>query len=203
MKRPLRAMLFIAALGPLASAAQESPEAPWNWTSTSRDGKLALVQTASAPKTCVVKCLKDPGQEVVWQANSCITTRDKVRIVSDDCERILVIDPSPVDPGTWRNAAVITAFQRAAAKEQILACDIFQTDAKLVHHPKGTQWLKGDLKVPIPAPQLLDSGLVELQLIDGRKMLVGVDGKLVSPTTPAVDNAPAKTPPPKRKPGHK
>lgn len=159
----------------------------WVWTSTSRDARVSLVQTASAPNNCEIRCLRDPGQQEVWKAASCLGTRESVRLVSDDGERILVIDPAPALEGNWRAAAVATAYMRGEPKAQLLASDLFSTDAKLMVFPDSLQWLSGGRKVPVPAPKFVEGSpdRVELQLIDGRKAIVLLDGTLVEGARPA------------------
>jgi len=195
-----------APIPPDASAApvleEPSPEAAkWNWIASTRDGHLSVVQTARTPKVCEVECLRDPGQERLWKETACMGMRDQTRLVSDDGQWMLAIEAAPLEQGSWRAAVVATAYQRGLPKAQLLASDIFADDSKLVRFPESFQWLTGGRKLPVPAPKFVDGApdQVELQLIDGRKAVVRLDGTLVVGARP-VPPAPKPTPKPKVKP---
>lgn len=181
-------VLVAALLVPVAAAAQTPPElAEYSWTSTSRDGKVAVIQEAKAPGACVVRCLRDPGQKEVWRAEVCLARRDQVRVFSDDCERLLLFEVSPQHPGPWGAQVVVTAYERTTAKAQLLLADLFADDKKLVKHPRGTQWLAGDSRVPVPAPDLAEEGpeRVTFKLVDGRAAALAMDGTLLEGKRPA------------------
>jgi len=184
LRLPTAALVLLL---PLASAAQTPPElAEYSWTSTSRDGKVAVIQEATAPGTCVVRCLRDPGQKELWRAELCLARRDQVRVFSDDCERLLLFEVSPQQPGPWGAQVVVTAYERTTPKAQVLLADLFADDKKLVKHKRGIQWLSGDSRVPVPAPELAAEGpeRVAFKLVDGRAAAVALDGTLLEGKRP-------------------
>lgn len=181
---------------PAAVQAEDDPEIlKLNWTTTSRDGVLALIQTATTRSSCEVVCTRDPGQQVLWKSSVCLATRDQVRFLSDDGERVLVIDPFPQEQGSWRNTPVITAYARTQATQQVLASDLKFNEKKLVRRATRFQWLAGDRTVPVPAPKRLenDPNQFGLQLIDGTKAVVSIDGKVTQDKPqPSAKKAPTK-----------
>lgn len=190
-----RLTLLLVALAPLAAQAQTPPElAEFSWTTTSRDGKVAVMQEASAPGACVVRCLRDPGQKEVWRAETCLARRDQARVFTDDCEHLVLFEVAPGKSGPWGSQVVVTAYERTTVKAQVLLTDLFADDKKLVKHKRGLQWLAGDARVPVPAPALVDGepARVVFKLIDGRSAAVGLDGTLLEGKRPA-------PPPPKVK----
>ena len=103
----------LAAGAPAPAAAQPDPQAArFCWTSTSRDGRVAIVQTAAAPLVCELRAVRDPGQQLLWKADACIARRDQVRIASDDGERMLVVEPAPA----------VRSEERRVGKECSLTC---------------------------------------------------------------------------------
>ena len=168
---------------------EPSPEAAkWNWIASSRSGRVSVIQTATSPKVCTVECVRDPGHESLWKANDCLGTREQYHLVTDDGARMLVVEPAPIEQGSWRATIIITAYERGAPKVQLLASDIFTDDGKLVRFPESFQWLTGGRKLPVPPPKLVEgtSDQIELQLIDGRKAVVRFDGTIVSGARPVV-----------------
>ncbi len=180
-------VLIPALLVPFASVAQTPPElAEYSWTSTSRDGKVAVIQEATAPGACVVRCLRDPGQKELWRAEVCLARRDQVRVFTDDCERLLLFEVSPQQPGPWGAQVVVTAYERTTPKAQVLLADLFADDKKLMKHRRGIQWLAGDARVAVPAPDLAAEGpeRVVFKLVDGRAAAVAMDGTLLEGKRP-------------------
>jgi len=181
------ASFLLVLLAPLCVLAQTPPElAQFSWTSTSRDGKVAVIQEASAPGVCVVRCLRDPGQKEVWRAEVCLARRDQARVFSDDGERLLLFEVAP-GKQPWGAQAVVTAYERTTVKAQVLLADLFADDKKLFKHKRGLQWLAGDAQIPVPAPALADDApeRVVFKLIDGRLAAVAMDGTILEGKRPA------------------
>ncbi|HEY3445174.1 MAG TPA: hypothetical protein VGK67_02375 [Myxococcales bacterium] len=181
-----------AATGATGSTEPVAPELPpdpeavkWNWSAKSRDGQVTLTQTSSIARLCKVRAAR--GEQELWTASICMGNRDLAHLVSDDGERVLTVEPAPVVQGSWRAAAVLSAYTRDVLKAQLLASDLFADEKVLAIFPDSLQWLAGARKQPNPPPAYLDGApdQVELTLIDGRKAVVSLDGKVLSGGKPA------------------
>ena len=184
--RPASALPDAEQAGEAAPEPAADPEAvKWHWTATSRDGQVTLSQTAAIARLCKVRYAR--GGEELWSASICLGTRDVTHLISDDGERVLVVEPAPVVQGSWRAAAVVSAYQRSDLKAQLLASDLFADEKVLAVFPDSLQWLAGARKLPDPPPRYLETApdQVELTLIDGRKLVVSLDGKVLSGGKPA------------------
>ena len=177
---------------PDAEATETAPEpAPdpeavkWVWTATSRDGQVKLEQTATIARLCKVRCTR--GGSELWAASICLGNRDVAHLLSDDGDRVLVVDPAPVVQGSWRAATLVSSYVRSDLKAQLLASDLFSDEKALVVFPDSLQWLAGARKQPEPPPRYLEGApdQVELTLVDGRKAVVSLDGKVLSGGRPA------------------
>lgn len=162
------------------------PEAVrWNWSVKSRDGQVVLRQSSTIARLCRVTATRDGAE--LWSASICMGNRDVAHLVSDDGDRVLAIEPAPVVQGSWRAAAVMSAYRRDELKAQLLASDLFEDEKALAVFPDSLQWLSGARKLPDPPPRYLEGApdQVELSLLDGRKAVVSLDGKVLSGGKPA------------------
>ena len=171
---------------PVAPELPPDPQAvKWNWTARSRDGQVTLTQSSTIARLCKFRAAK--GDQELWTASVCLGNRDVAHLVSDDGERVLTVEPAPVVQGSWRAAAVISAYTRDELKAQLLASDLFADEKVLAIFPDSLQWMSGARKQPDPPPKYLEGApdQVELSLIDGRKAVVSLDGKVLSGGKPA------------------
>ncbi|MGC4117076.1 MAG: hypothetical protein QM765_21445 [Myxococcales bacterium] len=68
-----------------------------------------------------------------------------------------------------------------------MASDLFADEKTLAIFPDSLQWMSGARKLPDPAPKYVEGApdQVELSLLDGRKAVVSLDGKVLSGGKPA------------------
>jgi hypothetical protein len=130
---------------------------------------------------------RDAGRPGALVRQHLLGNRDVVHLVSDDGERVLAIEPAPVVQGSWRAAAVMSAYKRDELKAQLLASDLFEDEKGLALFPDSLQWMGGARKLPDPPPRYLEGApdQAEVTLLDGRKVVISLDGKVLSGGKPA------------------
>src|SRR4051794_32115220 len=93
------------------AAAQDLDEGPNDWTIHSGDGKATLHQKGTTPEHCVVSC--SDAEKEVWKSNgACLADKTERKFMSKDCEKLVVMIPSPPRGKSWRQAVVMRVYKR-------------------------------------------------------------------------------------------
>jgi hypothetical protein len=168
-----------------AAPAEELPDL--TWSARSENGRAEVRQTASRTGkelgcsiVSTVKSLLD-GQNVVWQWDTCIATREQLKYVSPDGKRVIVLEPLPESlqgKGNWKDVEVATLYEHGLRVTGMTAGAFVGTpewaQAPSIHFA----WAKGQGGLPGEPPHYTFSGTeIELESADGRSFRLGFDGE--------------------------
>lgn len=172
--------IAVAALcaGGLALADAAASVEDLTWTILSADSAVDLTQTASAPNACRLAAAREGGKTELWTAEVCLATVNHLRFVSNDGEKLIVVEPLPTKLGsTWHNTPVVLLYKRSALERTATAAEMVRNEKKIRQLTRHFYWLEGALNVPGRPPRYLADGSgVEMEAIDGRNVKVRFDG---------------------------
>lgn len=137
-----------------------------NWTTSSRDGAVTLFNT-EVSGGCEVRCEGKDGAIRWSEKGPCVIPKAHLRFVSDDCERVVTIDPKPITARLWQTLPVARVFARSTLAYEVAAGTLV-TDGEAVKRKRG--WLRGLSDVTGEGPVYGEDGkAVVLVTADGNR----------------------------------
>lgn len=138
---------------------------PGTWTSSSRDGAVT-VSSSETSTGCSVRC--EARGEVVWTESSpCRVTRQHLRFVSDDCERVIAFDAAAFGSKSWQTRPVAVVLTRSRLAFEVSAVTVIR-DVEVVRRRHG--WLRGFSDVEGEGPQWrADGSAVVFTTVEGQQ----------------------------------
>lgn len=137
-----------------------------SWATPSRNGEVVLHST-EVSKGCEVRCEKKDGSVLWAETAPCQMPKEHLRFVSDDCERVVTIDPAPITATLWQALPVARVFARSKLEYEVAAVTLF-SDGALMKRSRG--WLRGHSEVAGEGPTYRDDGqAVVLVTVEGKR----------------------------------
>ncbi|MBL8919536.1 MAG: hypothetical protein JNJ54_11785 [Myxococcaceae bacterium] len=137
-----------------------------SWATPSHSGAVVLHST-EVSKGCEVRCEKKDGS-VLWSETApCQMPKEHLRFVSEDCERIVTIDPAPINANLWQTLPIARVFTRSKLEYEVAAVTLV-SDGALMKRSRG--WLRGHSEVSGDGPTYRDDGeAVVLVTVEGKR----------------------------------
>ncbi len=178
-------LILLASAGGEATSVEEL-----NWAVVSMDAAVEVAQTATGKDACRVACRKQGGQQELWAADRCLAHKSQLRFVSNDGDRLMVIDPLPARAGSsWKITPVVFFYRRGELEKALNAGALVRDATKVRELAKHFYWLGGTLSIPGKPPQVrADAAGIELETIDGRALSLRFDATDL-PRDPATASA--------------
>ncbi len=110
-----------------------------NWSTANRDGSVTLYNTELSTG-CELRCEGKDGVVRWSEKGTCTIPKAHLRFVSDDCERVVTIDPMPLSTRMWQTLPVARVFARSKLEYEVAAITVV-SDADKIRHLHG--WLRG------------------------------------------------------------
>jgi hypothetical protein len=172
------------------AAADQATIEDLNWSTVSPDASVELKQTAKTKDVCELNCTAQAGKKQLWSTDLCFATKNHLRFISNDCEKIVLLDPLPQRIGAnWRGAQVAFLYRRTEVEKTASAGSMVKDATKIRELAKHFYWLGGVLGVPGNSAKYREDGTgVDLESIDGKPKTIKFDGS----------EFPREPPPPKR-----
>ncbi len=189
-------ILFAVAAPSAFAASDELTVDDLTWSTVSPNAAIELKQTATALNACHLTCTSDGGSKELWSGEVCLANKNQLRFVSNDGEKVIVLEPLPARLGSsWRGSAVVFLYHRTELEKQATASALVRDATKVRELARHFYWLGGVLGVPgNPAHYRDDASGVDLEAIDGRPKTIRFDGTEfpVAPSHPASKTSKAK-----------
>ncbi|OJH42757.1 hypothetical protein [Cystobacter ferrugineus] len=163
-----------------AAPAEEKPEL--SWTALSADGRAEVRQTRSlGGKGCTASStVSTPFErtEVMWKWDTCVATREQLKFVSPDGQRVIVLDALPGLVGQeWRGLELVTLYEQGLRLKFLRAQTAVRTPEVRREPFSGLAWVKGTAGLPGTPPKYTDDGgAIEFETVDGQMFRLGFDG---------------------------
>lgn len=185
---------------PVAPSAPENDvveRGPGDWTQYSGDGKVMLRQHSQGDK-CELQCVGVDGSRVWEIVGRCIGNKTERRFVGPNCERTVVLVPSPDRASNkWGLAPVVRYYTRGILSK-------IQTGASLLPESQfrgSPSWLQGCYGVPGDEPRYSKDGLaLEYTMINNQAVRVSLveTGEDLAADEPAVTEQSVLATPPRK-----
>jgi hypothetical protein len=149
------------------------------WSTWSADGKTELRQSKHDGR-CHVECVKPDGARA-WEAvGTCLATPGERRFVSSDCERTVVLIPSPLRGKPWSATEVMRVYARDHLDYAVQGAAV--VDEKVMK--SKTSWIAGCYGQPGDEPRYSADGLsVDYDSVDGKHRTVSLVAPPLAPPT--------------------
>lgn len=163
-----------------SGAGVDAPAETFVWSARSADGQAEVRQEPVAGEGSVARCttsatVSPPHEElrrVMWKWDTCIATREQLKFVSPDGQRVLVLEPLPTPVGDkGRDAEVVTLY------EQGLRVKFLRAGAA-VEALEERRWVKGVAgHLGVPPAYSADGTGITFESLEGRAFTLGFDGQ--------------------------
>lgn len=150
---------------PIVSPADTADD-PRVWKVRSSNQLAVLTQGLGAAGQCELQCELEGKPAPVWKAVvDCFGQRVDWRFVANDCERTVVLLPSPSRGQAWRKTMVMRVYKRHMLDYPVYGPGVVTDETKLLN--QGS-WLKGCFGVAGEPPHYSDDGqAVEFTTVAG------------------------------------
>ncbi|WNG15407.1 hypothetical protein [Cystobacter fuscus] len=162
--------------------AEEKPEL--SWTALSADGRAEVRQTRALggkdSRCTTSSTVSTPFErtEVMWKWDTCVATREQLKFVSPDGQRLIVLDSLPGLVGQdWRGLELVTLYEQGLRLKFLRAGTAVSAPEVRREPFSSLAWVKGTVGLPGTPPKYTDDGrAIEFETVDGKTFRLGFDG---------------------------